>query len=171
MITLSTSYGASWTQELSSGACKTLGFAAALLKSVASNVRLAVTGMSTAHLALNYRPQGVTGDLASSTTSVGVHGMGCEIRPRSSRTTTFRDRPPEYNPLVLTQTFFFEETQITPGGGVFVWKRDTSIRTAPYTISQSIPFVYHTTCSTHHEFHYWQYWFGGVGLAFSISTR
>ena len=43
MITLSTSYGASWTQELSSGACKTLGFAAALLKSVASNVRLAVT--------------------------------------------------------------------------------------------------------------------------------
>ena len=64
--------------------------------------------MSTAHLALKYhRPQGVTGDplrvatdLASnrSTTSVGVHGVGCEIRPRSS--TTFRDPPPEYNPPV-----------------------------------------------------------------------
>ena len=133
-------------------------------------MRLAVTGMSTAHLALNYRPQGVTGDLASSTTSVGVHGMGCEIRPRSS-TTTFRDRPPEYNPLVLTQTFFFEETQITPGGGVFVWKRDTSMigqRHTPFRSPSPLFTILHVVLIM---FHYWQYWFGGVGLAFSISTR
>ena len=51
--------------------------------------------MSTAHLALNYRPQGVTGDplrvarpglTNRSTTSVGVlHGVGCEIRHRGAQ--------------------------------------------------------------------------------------
>ena len=69
--------------------------------------------MSTAHLALNYRPQGVTGDplrvarpglkSLNYLASVGVlHGVGCEIRHRSS--TTFRDPPPECSPLVSTHT-------------------------------------------------------------------
>ena len=62
--------------------------------------------------------------------------------------------------------FCFDDSQTHPGGCFCVGARgyfhqDSDIHSPLFTILHVVLIM----------FHYWQYWFGGVGLAFSISTR